>query len=129
MHALFMCAYYNGLCGERFHCICDHVMCFRGDVVTMDCVERGFTVSVITSCVFRGDVVTMDCVERGFTVSVITSCVFRGDVVTMDCVERLIKKNGMQCPITSKVLKEKDIIPIFRVSTAWSSCPADSSVK
>ena len=43
-------------------------------------------------------------------------CLFRGDVVTMDCVERLIRKNKMQCPITGKVLQERDIITIVRVS-------------
>ena len=41
---------------------------------------------------------------------------YRGDVITMDCVERLIRKNGMLCPITGKVLKDSDIIRIVRVS-------------
>lgn len=34
----------------------------------------------------------------------------------MDCVEKLIRKNGMVCPISGKILKESDIIMIARVS-------------
>ena len=39
-----------------------------------------------------------------------------GDVVTMECVEKIIRKNGMLCPISGKILKERDIISIVRVS-------------
>lgn len=39
----------------------------------------------------------------------------RGDVVTMECVEKLIKKDMIH-PLTSTKLKEKDIIPLQRVS-------------
>ena len=35
--------------------------------------------------------------------------------MTQDCVERLIRKNNMLCPISGKVLKDSDIIPIVRV--------------
>ncbi|KAH8303869.1 hypothetical protein KR018_002113 [Drosophila ironensis] len=38
-----------------------------------------------------------------------------GDVVTMECVERLIRKDMIH-PLTDRKLKEKDIIPLQRVS-------------
>jgi len=37
-----------------------------------------------------------------------------GDVVTMECVEKLIKPD-MRNPISGKILREKDIIPLQRV--------------
>lgn len=39
----------------------------------------------------------------------------RGDVVTMECIEKLIKKDMIH-PLTSIKLKDKDIIPLQRVS-------------
>lgn len=38
-----------------------------------------------------------------------------GDVVTMECVEKVIKKDMIH-PLTNQKLKEKDIIPLQRVS-------------
>ena len=56
--------------------------------------------------------------------AVILLClVARGDVVTMDCVDRLIRKSGMACPISGKILKESDIIRIARVSVQQYTSP------
>lgn len=41
--------------------------------------------------------------------------VCRGDVVTMECVEKLIRKDMIH-PLTDRKLKDKDIIPLQRVS-------------
>ncbi|KAM7356081.1 nitric oxide synthase-interacting protein homolog isoform 1-T2 [Cochliomyia hominivorax] len=43
-----------------------------------------------------------------------------GDVVTMECVEKLIKKDMLH-PLTGQKLKEKDIIPLQRGGTGYSS--------
>ncbi|ODM96646.1 Nitric oxide synthase-interacting protein [Orchesella cincta] len=43
-----------------------------------------------------------------------------GDVVTMDCVEKLIKKDWLH-PITGEKLEDKDIIPLHRGATGFSS--------
>lgn len=40
---------------------------------------------------------------------------YSGHVVTMECFEKLIKKDMIH-PLTSTKLKEKDIIPLQRVS-------------
>lgn len=42
-----------------------------------------------------------------------------GDVVTMECVEKLIKPD-MRNPISGAKLKDKDIIPLQRVSSQSS---------
>ncbi len=47
---------------------------------------------------------------------VVVICCSSGDVITTDCVEKIIRKNGMLCPLSGKTLKEKDIIHIVRVS-------------
>lgn len=41
-----------------------------------------------------------------------------GDVVTLECVEKLIKPD-MRNPITGVKLRDKDIIPLQRVSTPY----------
>ncbi|KAF6032780.1 NOSIP [Bugula neritina] len=42
-----------------------------------------------------------------------------GDVVTMECVEKLIKPD-MRNPISGKILREKDIIPLQRGATGFA---------
>ena len=51
-----------------------------------------------------------------------------GDVVTMDCVENIIKKDWI-CPLTSKKLKESDIITMNRGGTGYSGAGVELTAK
>ncbi|XP_034254876.1 nitric oxide synthase-interacting protein homolog [Thrips palmi] len=51
-----------------------------------------------------------------------------GDVVTMECVEKIIKKDWIH-PLTSEKLTEKDIIPLQRGGTGYSTTNEELDAK